>query len=1260
MTRLSKSVYAVMPSRPKRTEIILMITPAGSPSEGNEQGRFADILTRIAGQILKSAGSDWRDAHAFGGEWYVSSPATHLARRARSLIDKIPASWDSLTLDHPAIARTLPFWFRQFDEAGLPLRLTFAIGGSVNDTPARLAASWMRTLLEAERLSRGRTREIVPSVATIGAAQIPLVENSDDAHVAAWVRSKMPVLLTHLRQAIGTGETDQGIRLLARMDLALSDLCLSQESVYQGGSMDVDHALVIARLDELDRRVAKDKADVDRIAATLRSLQTNVSAQFAAITGAYKGHVDALQSQLAAQAIAAKQDVVADEALDPPADVSQPMESLLDPLPDEQVDISETFPPFDPLTDIIRNAALFDASYYLAHNPDVREAGLDPAHHYLLFGGMEGRDPGPGFWSAAYLTAYPDVAAADVNPLLHFIQFGEQEGRDPRPLSDADAALVAAMRDSELFDAIAYAKQVGLDPGGDAARHYYDNQRNGAVDPSADFWAAAYLAAYPDVAEAGINPLGHYLLFGANEGRDPRPLPPAEAAMVEAIRNHPIFDAAWYRDTHHIDGQQDAARHFYDRWNDKSIDPGPGFKSAWYLRANTDVAATGMPAFLHYIQYGQAEGRLPAPREPEFSALISASPQYWATLRLRGESPPVARIDATNLEDIPLSCLIDTEQVEQFLSLSGAVYDIGAELSSSSDRATEGDPAFPAIVDAWFSDHGTIRLRFDIWHSSDHSQSSRTLTAYQVVAGQIMVCGTIPLEGGDIVPIRLINPLTPVLLAVRDICEPLARARLIPFPSLYRGGLHASEAAIAANDTGLDVGSLSEKLLKQALDVTRPLVIGKLLVDARQALQTEPIHNSWVREWLEDVMRIQIEHVDEADRVPMPASGIGISPRPGRQKDGHPLNRDIDGHVLTLPNSHCPTIAGLLHRSSGGETMDGVCDFLFADALSNSIIAAVRLPEGALVHPGIAHCEDTTDAMPTLAGTVEDHQGEPDGKPDIYLSIGFGRAARDEASLLLRSAPDLPRAILPRAGSSIGGIAVIVRHAGNADHLKSCLLSLSLQTRSDALSVNIVSDALSDASLPFTDLDRDLFGSRIAFRTTGDAFVPMQGEGGDDWAALVIDDSVILHDHRIIETLETLADQPSVASMSCLLVGEAGKADPIPVLSSGCFYDPVTEQVVIRDMFDPLPYTVYPVAFCHARLALVPSHARPLLGNPAMEGTMAWGDFMEKSYAAGLVHMATSMVSATIRTSLSEAEEAMPVPPAIPVQALPQVTVFRA
>lgn len=78
---------------------------------------------------------------------------------------------------------------------------------------------------------------------------------------------------------------------------------------------------------------------------------------------------------------------------------------------------------------LLRQSDLFDADWYRQNYPDVAEARLDPALHFLRFGANEGRSPSPKFSCAKYLKSNPDVSAAGTNPLVHYLQFGRAEGR---------------------------------------------------------------------------------------------------------------------------------------------------------------------------------------------------------------------------------------------------------------------------------------------------------------------------------------------------------------------------------------------------------------------------------------------------------------------------------------------------------------------------------------------------------------------------------------------------------------------------------------------------------------------------------------------------------------------------------------------------------------------------------------------------------------------------------------------------------------
>lgn len=78
---------------------------------------------------------------------------------------------------------------------------------------------------------------------------------------------------------------------------------------------------------------------------------------------------------------------------------------------------------------MLRASALFDSQWYQNKYPDIAASRLDPAVHFIRFGGREGRSPSPKFNSANYLKSNPDVSVAGINPLIHYIQYGQNEAR---------------------------------------------------------------------------------------------------------------------------------------------------------------------------------------------------------------------------------------------------------------------------------------------------------------------------------------------------------------------------------------------------------------------------------------------------------------------------------------------------------------------------------------------------------------------------------------------------------------------------------------------------------------------------------------------------------------------------------------------------------------------------------------------------------------------------------------------------------------
>ncbi len=82
-----------------------------------------------------------------------------------------------------------------------------------------------------------------------------------------------------------------------------------------------------------------------------------------------------------------------------------------------------------------------------------------------------------------------------------------------------------AIKESGLFDMKFYlfrysdVRKSGIDP----IKHYLKFGAEEGRNPSGDFDTLFYLQMYKDVEESGVNPLAHYILYGKDEGRSPSP-----------------------------------------------------------------------------------------------------------------------------------------------------------------------------------------------------------------------------------------------------------------------------------------------------------------------------------------------------------------------------------------------------------------------------------------------------------------------------------------------------------------------------------------------------------------------------------------------------------------------------------------------------------------------------------------------------------------------------------------------------------------
>jgi glycosyltransferase involved in cell wall biosynthesis len=100
-----------------------------------------------------------------------------------------------------------------------------------------------------------------------------------------------------------------------------------------------------------------------------------------------------------------------------------------------------------------------------------------------------------------------------------------------------------------------------------------------------------YQSRYPDIAAANLDPLDHFIRYGAAERRDP----------------NRFFDSAWYIE-HNPDvaaSGLDPLRHYLRAGAVELRNPHPGFDAAYYVNQHPDAAANPL---LYHLQVGAARG----------------------------------------------------------------------------------------------------------------------------------------------------------------------------------------------------------------------------------------------------------------------------------------------------------------------------------------------------------------------------------------------------------------------------------------------------------------------------------------------------------------------------------------------------------------------------------------------------------------------------------------------------------------------------
>ena len=464
------------------------------PTPDNELGHWEPAnIVKLDDQILESAGTTWDDWVEFNPRWYRSPKAGEFRERAREALDFEFARSRFFVLKDPRICRFPKFWIEALQDFGarpaavIPVRSPLEVAASLQKRDGFNVhfshLMWLRHMLDAELGSRGLTRFFI-SYDEILSAWSNLAEEAETALQISWPRM--------------SDRTADEIEAFLREDFRHHASAKSSVLKNMRLSQWLRHSY------EIFSRWAEAGEDEHDHAA-----------------------LDAIRAELGAATPAFAQLITAGRA------ASRRVHDLAERADGLEGKLTHAEGQIDELEAHLRG---------LQSRLVQREGELEQIRR------ERERDVGEAQRTAEDYRKHVELLLKDARELfevearhLKEIDRLREEVADARAsqeIARADAAKLSASR--ELGLAIAVLRS-------NSRLHFVRNWRirrqAAALRRSGLLDADWYLARNQDVAEAGIDPAVHFLLHGAEEGRQPRP------AMDEASTESPGQGGAERKDS---------------------------------------------------------------------------------------------------------------------------------------------------------------------------------------------------------------------------------------------------------------------------------------------------------------------------------------------------------------------------------------------------------------------------------------------------------------------------------------------------------------------------------------------------------------------------------------------------------------------------------------------------------------------------------------------------------------------------------------
>ena len=371
--------------------------------------------------------------------------------------------------------------------------------------------------------------------------------------------------------------------------------------------------------------------------------------------------------------------------------------------------------------------------------------------------------------------------------------------------------------------------------------------------------------------------------------------------------------------------------------------------------------------------------------------------------------------------------------------------------------------------------------------------------------------------------VPLLNPLLPFLIVMMDSDGQFLTSSFLPFPSLFRGGMHYSEVyALTEGELHIDnIFSYSISLLLSFLP--KRLVLSDFLVSQLSIIGEiagdEKIFNPYLKEWLLNIFKVEL--------LPTKLSAF--------MEDFYEINvgNNVEnirrmGGVLPLTSCSIPTIAVLVEKRRVTPSSVIVGSYVVANFVNHMPKASVTMPIGS---------------KHSLFKGAEEHKKNPKYHVNFPVAIHFYRKkSYSSVSKIYAFAPDRKE-----ISSKIFSIDIVVTLSFDDDLNSFEIILHALNTQSNVKINKVIVAVKRESEIPPKKIElllkkKSLGGNifcvpkRIGFMKD---MLSCCMQYTEKELVLCIKDTVLLHDQHTLKNLcEIASSGDHIATVSCQIVAE--------------------------------------------------------------------------------------------------------------------------